>query len=423
MRRSPILLLVALLLLTAVPVHAEGTGQSASGSIVFTDASHIVMDVDISVDYAIIDGRNVSADEIREALLSGDSATEDALNGMADSFFNEMLDAIHAEGNLSTPILLGDSGPVIDEMNGGASMANSSCKQQIYMLLGESGAVFVFDLPQSMPSSIEILPPAGYTINDRSSFIWDGSRQQISVSSDVKMKKNLTEVLIDIYRIDTTGSNQRIYLNISLSSRIYSITYPGDKPLNRSIYLDKASIHLINAMIDCGYVDRSLWSSSIESTVQDAKELMMAEFQNITFSHSGWEDTGSEVRMEINASASMPVSALLGASALLRHVIYQDMNFNLYSTPGFITNYTILIPAGMLMGNVRISPCAENYHINEGGRQGVHVEIDDGKTRSITIEIGILVDLDPLTPLITAVIIVTIVWLIIMYLVPARRRR
>ncbi len=423
MRRFLPLLVLALLLTPAIPAYADSGGQSMEGSIVFTDISHLYLAVNLSISYMNIDGNNWSADDIRAALESGNADVRAALDEKAHELFDRMLTSFGAKGDMNTSVKDTDSGSVIIAITGSAPLSEEGCGD-IYALMGESGAEFSITLDSlGMSASILILPPEGYLINGKSSHLWDGGSSLINLHSKRRLPENRMDILVDIYRIDTTGEKQQVHTNLTLESEIYGVPYTYDVPLNGSISLEYASIPLIRGLISCGYHEEDEWNSTMDSILRDARELIMGEFPNITFSKSSWEETESAVSIHINASASIPVSEMLSASSLFRKVITQNMRLKLYATEGFVTNYTILIPEGMLLDTVRISPLASYHRIFEDDRHGIFVEIDDGNTRNMNMEIGVLVDMDPLIPLIFAVIVVTGMWFIVLHTLPSRRRK
>ncbi len=418
------MLILALLLISALPVHAGQPGQYLEGEIVFSDISHMNVSLNLSLEYAIIDGRNLSADEMRALLESGNENISAALHGMAESVFDSVMQSFHARGNLSTVIVPGQSGPVVLMMEGTASLSGSSCSSEIYRLLGESGAEFQFTMqPLNVPSGIRIEPPGNYTVNGEKSYLWDGKEQQISVEGPQSGTGNTINVFIDIYNIDTTGADQKVDINIFLKSHLLEIPYDGDLPLNVSMKTDYVSVELMHRLISCSYLTYEEWNRSLDTVLGDAQEMLISEFPDIDFSLSEWEDRGDEVVFTVNSTASMPVSQVLYSGAFLRKMISQSMNINLYGTEGFHTTYEVLMPAGMLVNSVHISPSCPSYRITQGDRYGFHAEIDDGSVHKATISIGILIDMDPFVPLIMAVVVLTGMWFIVMNSIPSRRRK
>jgi hypothetical protein len=417
-----LILILASSLIPVLPANADIPGQSVEGSIVFTDISDFRIDLNLSVDYMVIDGRNMSSDDMRILINSGGSGVRDALNGRAQALFEEITGPFGANGSLDTEIKPGDSGPILLVLKGSASITNSNCSADIYRLMAQSGAVFLFSLKDmGIQASIYISPPDGYSINDAQEFRWNGKPAEISISSNSPVREGSIDVFVDIYRIDTTGSNQNLHMNISLESEAYAVPYSGQF-INRSISLDHVSIPLALKLISCGYLEWEDWNSSIDMVMQDAREMMIAEFPNIIFSNENRTQYEDRIVMDLNATASIPVSQLLRAGALFRKVVSQTMTLRLYGTPGFQTTYRVIIPAGMMVSEVSISPSCPYRIISEGGRDGFEASIDDGRAHTGKISIDVLISLDPLIPLIMAVVLFTGMWVVVLYSIPPRRR-
>ena len=421
--RWAIFLPLFFVLLTAVPYGGAAesvSGQAISGEIAFTDPAHFDANLTLSVEYAAIDGRNMSARDIRNLSGTELEEAESELEGLGRELFNNTEAIFGAEGSASVSVDIGSSGPIRIDVLGNASMDEGIYDAALINLMADSGAVFHFNLSALNASSILIIPPPGFTANGEDSFLWDGSPAALDIAKSAEIGANRASALIDIYRIDTTGSDQEVHLRLSFSSAVHSIPYTADYG---PVRIRTLTVPLINALIDRGMLDWSEVNQSLDSGVKSVENTLSGEFANTSFEKSSIRRGPEYIRISINGSASAPVSDVLQSSALLRRVLEERMSLKLYGIAGYDVNYTVLIPAGMILDSVEIEPSVPHHTIYSDGRYGFEAGIDDGLLHVAKVKIGIVVDMDPLIPLIVATALMIGFWAIFMRAVPGRRKR
>ena len=420
--RWAILLPLFFILLTAVPsLGAAGSvsGQAVRGEIAFTDPMHFHMNLTLSVEYAAIDGRNMSARDIRNLSGSELGGAESELEGMGMDLLGSTENMFGAAGDANVSVDIGDSGPIRIDILGNASI-DAGAYDILANLTADSGAVFHFNLSALQGAEILISPPSGFTVNGENSLLWKGEPTSIDIKKNAEMKENTASVTIDIYRIDTTGSDQNVHLNISFRSFVYSVPYRADFG---PIRIRNLTVPLLNALVSGGMLNESAVNESLHSESDAVKSTLSGEFENMRFEGSSIRRNSEYIGISMNGSASMPVSEVLQSSALLRRVLEESMSLNLYGMPGYHMNYTVIIPRGMILDRVAIEPTVPFHMIYSDGRYGFEAGIDDGLIHVAKVKIGIVVDMDPLIPLIVATIVMIGFWAIFMRAIPGRRKR
>lgn len=412
------------------PVMAEPAENfRITGELVFNGDMEECLSLNVSFDSLNISGIQIDAPHIRDSYRTGGETWDSMKNNIsaeAERIFNRTLWAMHSHSvsSISTSIDgLGQEGPLYLNISGkGRLNMSEDYDSEFLALIINSGGIFNIPVEAANGMNISISVLEGYLINDAKTYQWNGDDTVFEIKKAGELRKNTAEMVIDIYRIDTSGMEQNLYANLSIESNIYNIPIPDDmrNGLPDGVHISQASIELLNYSMEHALISSSDFNNYSEQMVSEIEDRMIREFPGVMNVSHSMEQKNSSILVSLNAQIKAPVEDFSSAS-FLRWYSSQKILIKLSGMEGFICNYTVIVPEGMKILGTSSSPHIPVFHTAVDGRSAFRAMITEDGEYSISVTLGVLIELDPLIPLISIAIITFILWFFVRKYLPERK--
>ena len=424
MRRLLALLVAVFAVLSLYPVRAEEPQDMGGlyGTLAFDENLNETLNLTMEFQWIWLDGRNVSAQGIRDAYGTDkwDSMLPE-IRRAGEEVFNRTLWNIESHGtavDVSIGNIEGD-GALYLYMNGSGSLNRSSEDPELFRAMLGCGLKLTMHL-EPADISLKISVSDGWKINGRCSYLWEGEEVDVTLEGP-EPEDNMVDVLMDIYHIDTSGEQQNLMMNLSVNATVYSvpISMMGNFSLPEGLNVSMPTIELINLMVERSILDRDYVHRKIETYMDEMNERIVRRFPGAENIQKDAEIGASILWINISAEVVSPVSDF-SPGAFLRWYASQRMVLELSGMDSSTVNYTVVIPNGMKILSIEHRDAPVIY-MDFGEREGFLVSIADAETHDISVDLGFVIDLDPLLPLFAVVLVVFILWLVVARYVPKRR--
>ncbi len=401
-----------------------------SGSLNFHSPLSMEVRLNASAESLNVEGSNISAYDIRQIYETGGSdwyRLESSIVEVAKEMFNDTLWAMQARTNSSISVKICGldmaEGPLYLLMEGNGTLNISEEHEERFInLIMESGAVLNITPEPREGVELVIYPPPGCVINGEGSYQWSGDSRMFSIKKAKGMRSNNADILMDIYRLDTSGMYQSVYMNLTIDATLYWIMVPGAlrAKMPENLWMEKASIALVNYSLEQSYIDREDVESGENSAISELEERIVRWFPGAhNISHEivyGYDF----VRFTIRAEISAPVESF-SSHSVLRWYASQRISIRLSGLSGYECNYTVAVPKGMKIMGIRSQPAVPIFYTTVEGRSAFRALVSQPGDYTVIVTIGFVIDIDPLVPLIVLVVIVGILWMLVRKYVPERR--
>ncbi len=424
-----LLISVTVLSISAIPFGvqgAQGSSMEIHGFLHFDERLNETLGLNITIRWTNISGENLSASDIRSTYGTDEwNQTHPALINIARDVFNSTLYIFKSHPVEESVIIYGlnSTGPLYLNISGNGEFNETERDPEFFANLAECGFSMKIALEERDNTRIDISVPHGWTVNGKEYMHWDGSAQDIEIRHEYT-GSNHADVMMDIYRMDTSGMQQDIYMNITVNSTIYAVK-PTEEMISKmpeNLSLEMATISLLNHLIENSSISRKDICDRMNSTVDEMEDEMIRSLPNSTVDESAVMIKDDRVMVGIRAHAIAPIEAF-ESTAFLRWYASQRVSMSLAGLDGFMVNYTIVVPEGMRILSIDSDHRISLAHTTVDGRSAVKASITDGNSHRVVLGIGFIIDLDPLIPLIVVLILSLILWVIIWKYVPERRGR
>ncbi len=429
-------LVVLLVFLLVIPLLGVTTAWESpesvfiSGSIDFDSVVSMAVELNATAESLSADGRNLSADYIRGIYASGGDdwkTLADSISKTGQKMFNSTLWSIRARANSRISVgiygLNLSGGPLYLSMTGkGVLNISDEWEEEFLDLLMDSGAVINISAEPRENIELLIYPPPGCVINGESAYEWKGSADVFTVKKAKEMDINRAEILMDIYRLDTSGMYQNVFMNLSIDATLYWINIPSElrTKMPDNVWIKRASIALVDYSVEHSYLSEEDVKNGENSVINELEERIVRWFPGAhNISHEMVYGEGF-VRFNILAEISAPVESFSSRS-VLRWYASQKISIRLSGLDGFECNYTVAVPEGMKIMGISSRPAVPMFYTTLDGRSAFRALVSKPGEYTVSVTIGFLIDIDPLVPLIVLVVVSGILWMLVRKYVPERR--
>ncbi len=423
-------ILMTPLLIAQNPVMAEPSGNyGISGEIAFDNDMSENVRLNISVESLSLDGTVLNSSDIRDIYRSDGEdweSVEKSIDCEAADMFNHTLWAVgsHPNSLLSVSIYGLNSEGALYLYVLGTGCLNISESAEFSELILASGGVLNIHAKAVDGANISISVPEGYLINNAKTYVWNGNSDVFAIKKSRGPRENTADIMMDIYRMDTSGMEQNLYMNLSIESEIYWIPIPDDlkKGLPAEVQISQASIALLNYSIEHALISYSDFERYGEQMLSEIEDRIVRIVPGVGEISHDFKIENSSLLVRIDAGIKAPVESF-SASSFLRWYASQKISVKLAGMKGFICNYTVVVPEGMKILGASSSPKIPVFYMPVDGRSAFKAIVSEDGEYSVSVNVGILVDIDPLVPLIALSVLALIFWILVRKYVPERRKR
>ena len=424
MRRLPALI-VAVFALLSPPLYGAEEPQDMGGlygTLAFDENLNETLNLSMGFQWILLDGRNVSAQEIRDAYgTDGWNFLYSDIEKAGREIFNRTLWILESHGT-HVEVSIGNiwgEGPLHLYMNGSGIMNYSSDDPELFASILDCGLNITLS-PEPENISLNIIAPRGWKINGERSYMWDGESTEIRIEGP-EPRKNRIDVLMDIYHMDTSGERQKLKMNLSVDASVYSVPFNGNVSLPEGLNISHPTIRLINLMVERSLLDEDELERRMDSYLDRMEERIVDRFPDVDVVERYMNNTGDSLKIRVSAMVSAPLDAFTNG-AFLRWYASQRIVLQLSGMDASIVNYTVMIPEGMKILSMDHGKIPVFYR-DFGNRTGFIASVSDSGTYMVGISIGFVIDLNPLIPLFVGVAVAFILWALVTRYVPKRRGR
>ncbi len=421
-----LLISVTVLSISAIPFSvqgAQGSSMEICGFLHFDERLNETLGLNITIRWTNISGENLSASEIRSTYGTDEwNRTRSALMGVGKDVFNSTLYMFESHPIEECVKIYGmnSTGSIYMNISGTGRLNASEKDPELFANLTECGFSLKIALDERDNTRIEISVPQGWTIDGKESMEWDGSAQRIEIHHAYH-GSNHADVMMDIYRMDTSGMQQDIYMNITVNATIYAVipTEEMRSSMSDNFSLSMATIGLLNYLVDNSSISQKDFDERLNSTIDEMEEEMIRSIPGSTGEQIRLENYNDTIVVGIRAHAIAPIEAF-ESTGFLRWYASQKISMDLAGLDGFVVNYTIIVPEGMRILSIDSDHRISVMYTSMDGRSAVKASVSDGNIHRVVLGIGFVIDIDPLIPLFIALILSFILWVLIWRYVPER---
>lgn len=411
-------------LLFVFPLNVGGTefGGNIKGTLIFDENLGENLTLNITLEWILVNGKNLTSQDIRDLYGSDNwDGVKKAIEKTSAGIFNRTLEAMCSHPlSERSEIIIPESSPIYVEINGRGEL-NFTGDGKILSLLKSSSFSMLLNLSAINGAEIEITVPEGWSVNGERSYIWKGDEESMKIEHTCSVK-NRASAFLDIYRIDTSGVSQKLFMNISINATIYQIPYPYSiNSSSAEMEFNTVSVEMINYLMEKGMLDKRDVEERVDERVREIEERIVREFPGAGNISESQKILKKSAVILINASVTAPVENFESA-AFLRWYSSQKIYLRLAGMEGFTINYTVIVPEGMKVMGIEHSGVPVFYR-NYQGREGFMATISSPGDHRIGVSVGFVIDLSPLIPLFIALGISFVLWILVRKYIPERRRK